>query len=1008
MAGCHVSPAAAQQPPRVRTVIVQPGQAGGIVVQGMPPQARPARPRPPRPGEDKKPGDTPADQAKDGAEEKENAAAADGKKADEKQPAATLTKRPDKPPRPPDPRELQAKPDAQGRVRFGFNGQAWADVLQWLAGVTGQSLDWQELPPGYLNLTTQRSYTLSEARDLINRRLQARGFALIVTGEVLSVVKLGELDPSMLPRCTEDQLYDRQPGDIVKVTFALPAGTAAKEATGDVKQLLSKDAKVLPLASTGRLLVIDSVANLRLVSQLLNEERVEQQGSEIPRRFLLRYARAEKVINTLYVVLGLDPAAQPSQMELQVQQQKMQLLMQMQGAGADVSRMLKRDGPEVYLAFNRHENSILANAPEREMQIIDRTVRYLDIPARGSAGREAPDARRFPKTYKLDTLDPNNLVATLEEIGDLDPLTELRADAQAKILFARGAEADHAKIAALVEQLDDAGQEFEVFLLRDELPADAVAGTVVALLGEEDDEEDPFQRFYYYGGRRRQQEKEPAKLRVDADIESNRLLVRGSQPQIAEVRRLLVKMDALRGATVANRPMVLTEAMDPDAARRLLEQLRTTWPTLGGGAELIIEDGVLDRRAPTAAPDRQPSVAPAEDPQARTNATDPRAARIAESPAASASGPFRLLASGTAAYAAQAPAAKGNSAADDAAASKSAAPNTGAQPPGGQETRPTVSVTVTPTGQLLLGSNDPRAMAQLQQLVESLTPAPEMFKEFTVQHASAFYLHWKLEDYFEQEMEDDDGFGRGRFFGGFGGGGGEKTAKLSKRKKLRLIYNSQTNSIVASNATPQQLTTIGRLIETWDKPPKESMITGRRTGMVKVRYSKATVIAAALKDVYRDLLSSRDKEFDTEEERGGGFALKRTTEIEYSGAGPGAPTTTTKPIKVAFGGALSIGVDEAANMLVVSADRELYDSVVAMIRSLDEEARPETTVEVRRVNVSAEQLSRALAEALGTPWTGGRPSATQPGGEGRDEARARERRRQMERQQRYRRRGRGR
>ena len=40
-----------------------------------------------------------------------------------------------------------------------------------------------------------------------------------------------------------------------------------------MKKLLSQHAKVMPLPATRRVLVIDAVANLRLVSAVLNEER---------------------------------------------------------------------------------------------------------------------------------------------------------------------------------------------------------------------------------------------------------------------------------------------------------------------------------------------------------------------------------------------------------------------------------------------------------------------------------------------------------------------------------------------------------------------------------------------------------------------------------------------------------------------------------------------------------------------------------------------------------------
>ena len=59
----------------------------------------------------------------------------------------------------PDPREFEVKLDDKGRVPpFNFIGQPWPDVMQWLANISKCSLDWQELPNDYLNLTTQRPY----------------------------------------------------------------------------------------------------------------------------------------------------------------------------------------------------------------------------------------------------------------------------------------------------------------------------------------------------------------------------------------------------------------------------------------------------------------------------------------------------------------------------------------------------------------------------------------------------------------------------------------------------------------------------------------------------------------------------------------------------------------------------------------------------------------------------------------------------------------------------------
>ena len=75
----------------------------------------------------------------------------------------TTIKRPEKPPRVPDPREFDVKLDDKGRVPpFNFIGQTWPDVLQWLANIS-------ELQPR-LARTAERLSQSHDAAKLLARR----------------------------------------------------------------------------------------------------------------------------------------------------------------------------------------------------------------------------------------------------------------------------------------------------------------------------------------------------------------------------------------------------------------------------------------------------------------------------------------------------------------------------------------------------------------------------------------------------------------------------------------------------------------------------------------------------------------------------------------------------------------------------------------------------------------------------------------------------------------------
>ncbi len=924
-------------------------------------QARARGGNQPKPGEPAKP------------EEKKEGDKKDDDKDKKKEEEVTSIKRPEKPPRVPDPREFDVKLDKTGRVPpFNFIGQTWPDVLQWLANISSCSLDWQELPNDYLNLTTQKSYPLDDVRDLINRHLHARGYTLLVADGVLSVFKIENLDPSLVPRISEEALYDRKPYDFVKVSFELPEGMEVDKAKDDVKQVLSPHAKVFPLVTTRRLLVIDAVANQRLVSALLNEERAFVDGLDKPRVFKLQYARAEKVVDAIYVLFGLDPRSRPTQMELQVQQQKLQLMTQMQQQGKDVSRMLQPGGPPIYLAINRQTNSILANAPPDDMRTIERAVKALDVPATGSgavsadaASSDGGDALRLEK-YQLVTMDPAALQLTLEEIGNLDPRTQLQVDTKSKTLFARATPADHKKIAAMRDELDGTGRQLKVIWLPRRLPADAVAGSIYSLMsGQEEEEEEPRRPFYYFSFRNQNDDKKPKKgFRVDADVENNRLLLWANDAELEQVKQFLAELTEDAPSAGGARPVRVIDPLGDGDTNRLLEQLRRAWPALGEN-ELIIDDKrPAAKNAPP--PAEEKSAEPPLEDSAAADERHPTHWRVAPVGVPTHYAELRLVAD--------------KEPAKEQAAVVDARPSAPKKPP--------ITITVTPDGRLVIASKDNAALDRLEGFVDELAPPASRFKMFRLSYAKAVDVYYNLKEYFEDELEGKNG----QMLDWWGmvqdTGPKDEGMRLSKRRTLRLIWDPPSNSILVANASPSQLYEIERLIKEYDQPASADSTRTRRTGAIKIRYSRASKIAAAVKDVYRDLLSSKDKEFDSKERKEQGSARESVTVIRYSGGGTGDEGGPKKsaPLKVGFEGALSIGADDVSNVLLVSAQDEIFDGVVEMIHRLDEEARPRTTVVVHRVRgmIDPKSLQKALTESLGTPWLGDRPEkpeAAQPAGE---------------------------
>jgi hypothetical protein len=206
--------------------------------------------------------------------------------------------------------------------------------------------------------------------------------------------------------------------------------------------------------------------------------------------------------------------------------------------------------------------------------------------------------------------------------------------------------------------------------------------------------------------------------------------------------------------------------------------------------------------------------------------------------------------------------------------------------------------------------------------------------------------------------------------------GPEAGSGLAKRRKLMITYDGPSNCILVANATNAQLYEIEQLINELDIPAPEALVRARVTSTVKVQYSRASIIAAALKEVYIDLLSTRDREFASAEEGGRSTSSgsRAMTEIKFGDPANGGGVKPPR-IPVAFNGELSIGFDDVSNNILLSCREELYEGVVAMIQKLDEESAPKMSIVVHSVvgSVAAESLQKTVNDSMGRPWLGGRP-----------------------------------
>lgn len=930
----------------------------------------------PQPGDDKADKDK-ADKGKD----KDSAKPGEGKPGDteKKDEGPKPLQRPTTPAKPPDRNELKVRPDKTGKVKFNFTGQNWPDVLQWLADISGMSLDWQEVPGDYLNLTTQRSYAVEEVRDLINRHLLARGYTLLRLGEVLSVVSLKKLDPAMVPRVSPAELDRRDPHEFVRVSFTL-SWIMAEQAAEELKPMLSPYGKLTPLPATNRLEALDAVVNLCGVRALLTEEQSSDGQERLVREFRLEHARAADVLEQLQTLLGIEPKAagkkpgggggeggDPMQqriqeMQQQVQQQ-MQQAMQQGGPGGPGGKAPAGAKPkaEVHLVVNLRRNSVLAQAPADKMAIIQQAVKALDVDTDGPTSLLAGVTRT--QIYRLASIDPEPLVKTLEEIGNLDPRTRLQIDRPNRAIIAYAPLADQVTIRALVEKLDGTGRKFEVVQLR-RLAADYVAGSVAFMMTGAKEKPQQRRPFWFDSGPTISEPQEkPNEFRCDADVEHNRLLLWANDVEVTEVKKLLEKLGEIPpegGSSNTVRTLDVPAGKETD---EWLSRVQRVWPSLAPNPLAVPPQEPAAAHPAHAAPEKAPTRPAAADAK-QTDAREPPAGQRT-----AAAGPPTALAiwtvaatdeSSAQAEPAQAELAKPQPAPVPAVASAvTASPVPGAAPPPAAPPAP-IQITRSPDGRLIIASPDTKALDQLEELMAQLEPpARTDYKIYRLKYAWATGLATTLRDFFQEGEKEKRP--RSPWFWDFDSPQQTETkspVRLSHRRPLKIISDSESNSILVQGGEASQLKKIDELIDFYDKPQPADARSLRKTQTIALKFSKAKAVAEAVKDVYRDLLSANDKALQANEKR-----PERQVTYIFDAADTGADQKTPT-----FKGLLSLGVDDVSNSLVVSAPVFLFEDVSRLIEELDKAAQPSfTKVEVAKLGrgSSPAQVQEAIARVFG-------------------------------------------
>ena len=806
-------------------------------------------------------------------------------------------------------------------LQFVFRYQPWEKVIQWFADESDLSLIMDSPPPGTFNYTDNRTYTPSEAIDLLNSVLLTKGYTLVRRDRMLMLINLEDgIPPELVETIPLEDLDNRGQFELIAVLFDLDKFDP-EEAAKEIEKLIGPQGAVVVLPKTKQLHVTETAGRLRTVRDVIR--RVEDPGG-------LLSGKLES-----YEFKNILPDE-----GLMVLRQLLNIPLDGNATEGDTFRFAL-DPMGMRLLFSGAPDMI---AKAREI------LEAIDVSTGDGETSTALEALQL-EVYPIAVADPESVLKVMQTLLEGLPGVRLSTDPKTGSLVALARPSDHATIRATIDQMQSEVRRIEVIYLQYVDPQLA-AISIKKMFGDSEEEENT------------------TSPSVEADPTGRQLIVHGTENQIAQIRVLLGKMGETEFADgpVPTGSRIRVLPITGSRAEAALENLRMIWP--------MISDNPIKEVTPSAiipSLKRQetiPSRVPAKDGEFQQHQPGSESlppggvpglhqpkpqTQPPESPAPSASedrqtshspsGLFRFAAQSEE----EAPADAAAEPAQDATPQAPIAANeeTASDTP---KAKSPIVISRGPNG-IMIASDDIAALDEFERQFNMLTGG--MDAERT--ELNIFYLKYAKATVVAETLTKIIGSGTtgattadedsilGQLVGGaLGSTMGSLlslgAATLSPTGMLRITPEPRLNAlIVEANAT--DLRTIEEVLKLLDQPESpEEILVNPRARLIPVYNMAADEVAEIVKVVFADKMQ-------------GSSGGNRTSQ-----QGPPSPADFFAAMRGSRGGSsrggsqrggnsdsaakeepekMTVGIDARSNSLIVFASQTTYEEVRALVEELD-------------------------------------------------------------------------
>ena len=809
------------------------------------------------------------------------------------------------------PIELEAEP-SQPKLKFSFRHAPWEDVLEWLAEEADLSFSTEVVPTGTFNyIDEDQSFTAKEAIDLVNSYLLIKGYTIVRKGKMMIVIDLeDELDAQLvrdlLVETPVAELDKRGEYEITKTRFNLDKVDAA-EAEKQISQLMSPVGSIVVMPGAKQMMATETGGTLRMIREILaslEKTAAEDEKGKL-HTFPLKIATADEVLLVARPLLGIEE-----------------------------EKFASEDGT-IRISAGALGRMVFATGDADSIKLIKQIVEQVDARDTASDSSGVLEMHQF-MSHKVSTADSDSVLRVLQTLFVGDQAVRLEINRSTGGIFAYAKPSQHRAIRATIAEMELNPERVEVIALRNTDPA---AATLL------------IEKLFSTS------QKPPI---VDGTLNPPQLVVRGSQPQIEQIRLLLDDMGERAGfgglmATAAPRTgNVRMIPMTPETANMAIQRIQRIWPTLSRQNEIRIvapteesilrtfpRDDRLQRRGPRRGMGprgRRPELerTPGETNEPAEPSGEDREARI------QADTPFV-----THSVIAQDVSAQDESAANDTEPEvvelESATPPTDEQRTGGSD----IVVAPTPDG-LMISSDDTEALNAIHALIEAFaateaTSGPR-FNLFYLKHVEAETAQTLLTSILTGLTSSPPP----TISASTGSTSTPRTGPVSLQPSSssalgigmpHMVADKRLNAIFV-HGEPTEVAMIKQLLEVIDiESGPEEVLTFPKPRFIPVFNTDAENVAKVIREVYANRIikeETRSRDNNQDRNRGGfpfgGFGRGRGGDQDNNRGGNATPQATGDlPM-------MTVGVDIETNSLVVSAPGPLLSEVESVVQELDRRA----------------------------------------------------------------------